>query len=88
MVAWLERHAPAAYLHRQGITAKQICELAQQGDELAQQAVEHEAYYLGLGIANLIGMFTPDAIVLSGSVMKSAPLFMDRIHQVIRKGCR
>jgi glucokinase len=88
MVAWLERHAPAGYLHRQGITAKRICELSQEGDELAQQAVEHEGYYLGLGIANLISMFTPDAIVLSGSVMKSAPLFMGRIHQVIRKGCR
>ena len=88
MVAWLERHAPVGYLHRQGITAKRICELAQQGDELAQQAVEHEGYYLGLGLANLISLFTPDAIVLSGSVMKSAPLFMGRIREVIQSGCR
>jgi glucokinase len=88
MVNWLERHAPPGYLHRQGVTAKRICELAREGDEVAQQAVEHEAYYLGLGIANLITMFTPDAIVLSGSVMKSAPLFMDRIREVIRSGCR
>jgi glucokinase len=88
MVAWMERHAPPGYLHRQGITAKRICELAQQGDELAEQAVEHESYYLGLGLANLINLFTPDAIVLSGSVMKSAGLFMDRIREVIRGGCR
>lgn len=88
MVTWMERHAPPGYLHRQGITAKRICELAQNGDELAEQAVEHESYYLGLGLANLINMFTPDAIVLSGSVMKSAGLFMDRICEVIRRGCR
>jgi glucokinase len=88
MVAWMEKHAPSGYLHRQGITAKRICELAQQGDELAQQAVEHEGYYLGLGLANLISLFAPDAIVLSGSVMKSASLFMDRIREVIRSGCR
>jgi glucokinase len=88
MVAWIESHAPAGYPHRQGITAKRICELAQHGDEVALQAVEHEAYYLGLGLANLINLFTPDAIVLSGSVMKSAPLFLDRIRQVIRSGCR
>jgi glucokinase len=88
MVAWLEAHAPAAYLHRPGHNAKRICELAQQGDEVALQAVEHEAYYLGLGLANLINLFTPDAIVLSGSVMKSAPLFLDRIRAVIRGGCR
>ena len=88
MVAWLETHAPAGYPHREGITAKKICELAQQGDAIALQAVDHEALYLGLGLANLINLFTPDAIVLSGSVMKSAPLFLDRIRAVIRSGCR
>jgi glucokinase len=88
MVAWLESHAPADYPHRDGITAKRICELAQQEDPVAMQAVEHEALYLGLGLANLINLFTPDAIVLSGSVMKSASLFMDRIREVIRIGCR
>lgn len=88
MVTWIESHAPADYPHREGITAKRICELAQQGDSVALKAVEHEAYYLGLGLANLINLFTPDAIVLSGSVMKSAPLFLDRIRSVIRSGCR
>jgi glucokinase len=88
MVAWLERNAPADYPHRQGITAKRICELALQGDAIARQSVETEAFYLGMGLANLINLFTPDAIVLSGSVMKSAPLFMDRIRSVIRSGCR
>jgi glucokinase len=88
MVAWLENHAPADYPHREDITARKICELAQQGDAVALQAVEHEAYYLGLGLANLINLFTPDAIVLSGSVMKSAALFLDRIRAVIRRGCR
>lgn len=88
MAAWIESHAPAGYPHRHGITAKRICELAQEGDEIALQAVEHEALYLGLGLANLINLFTPDAIVLSGSVMKSATLFLDRIREVIRKGCR
>ena len=88
MAAWFETHAPSDYPNRQGITARRICELAQQGDAIALQAVEHEAYYLGLGLANLINLFTPDAIVLSGSVMKSANLFYDRIRAVIRTGCR
>jgi glucokinase len=88
MAAWIENHAPANYAHRQGITAQRICELAQQGDQVALQAVEHEAFYLGIGLANLINLFTPDAIVLSGSVMKSAHLFLDRIRAVIRSGCR
>ena len=88
MAAWFETHAPSDYPNRQGITARRICELAQQGDAIALQTVEHEAYYLSLGLANLINLFTPDAIVLSGSVMKSANLFFDRIRAVIRTGCR
>jgi glucokinase len=88
MVAWFERNAASDGPQRDGITAKRICELAAAGDELACRAVEHESYYLGLGLANLINLFTPDAIVLSGSVMKSAPLFLARIREVIRSGCR
>jgi glucokinase len=88
MAAWVERNAPADYRHRQGITAKRICELAQAGDAIAIQAVEHEAFYLGLGLANLINLFTPDAIVLSGSVMKSAELFLGKIKALISSGCR
>src|SRR5690242_15357250 len=88
MAAWVERNAPADYSHRQGITAHRICELARAGDPVAIQAVEHEAFYLGLGLANLINLFTPDAIVLSGSVLKSADLLMGPMREVIRKGCR
>jgi glucokinase len=88
MVAWLEANAPSEYPHRKHLTARRICELAQKGDSLARQAVEREAYYMGLGLANLINLFTPDLIVLSGSVMKSASLFLDGIRTVICRGCR
>jgi glucokinase len=88
MVAWHDAKAPAEYPHREHLTAKRICELAKKGDVLARQAVEREAFYLGLGVANLINLFTPDVIVLSGSVMKSAILFLDGIRKVICQGCR
>lgn len=88
MVAWFEHNAPADDPHREGISAQRICELARQDDVVALQAVETESYYLGLGLANLINLFTPDAIVLSGSVMKSADLFLERIRALIRSGCR
>jgi len=87
MVAWVERNAPAEY-PRTGLTAKRICELAREGDALALRAVEHEGRYLGLGLANLVTMFVPDMIVLGGSVMNSADLFMDRIREVIASSCR
>jgi glucokinase len=88
MVAWFESRVPRDYPDRGGISGKRICELAAQGDNLARQAVEREARYLGLGFANLINLFTPDAIVLSGSVMKSADLLLPGIRKVISEGCR
>ena len=88
MSAWMQKEAGEDYPHRGGLSAERICQLASEGDRLAQRAVEREAYYLGLGLANLVTMFTPDAIVLGGSVMKSAHLFLDGVHKVIQQSCR
>ena len=88
MVAWLEKNAPPDYPHRAGLTAKKICELARQGDDWAMRAVENESRYLGLGMANLVTMFVPEIIVLGGSVMKSAVLFLEGIRKVITSSCR
>jgi glucokinase len=87
MAVWLASKAEAQ-TDQPELTAAQICQLAMRSDETAVRAVEREAYYLGLGLANLINLFMPDMIVLGGSVMKSAPLFLDGIRNTICRGCR
>jgi glucokinase len=86
MVKWME--GQPGYQGGEELTAKHICELAMAGDALALRAVERETFYLGLGLANLVNLFTPDALILSGSVMKSSSLFLEGIRQVMRQGCR
>jgi len=81
MTAWMNGHG------RAGMSAKQICAMATSGDALALQAVEREAHYLGLGLANLVNIFCPEVIVLGGSVMRSASLFLPGIHDEIRLTC-
>ncbi len=88
MVSWLESKMPQDYPHRENLTAKRICELAREGDGLAREAANREALYLGLGLANLVTLFAPDAIVLGGSVMKSAGLFLEEIRKTICRCCR
>ena len=88
MVSWLKSTAPPDYPNVSDLSAKSICELACQGDSLAHRTVERETYYLGLGLANLVTMFVPDAIVLGGSVMKSASLFLEGIRKLIRESCK
>jgi len=86
MVEWIRANAPAS-LQNLNLSAKDVCAQAQEGDEWARRAVERESYYLGLGFANLVTLFAPEAIVMGGSVAKSANLFLDRIHEVIRQNC-
>ena len=88
MAAWFNANELRDRKHPKNLNASQICQLAKQGEQPAMQAVEREAYYLGLGLANLINLFVPQVIVLGGSVMKSATLFLDGIRKVIRQGCR
>jgi glucokinase len=87
MVEWVKANASGSY-GGQELSAKLICARAAEGAEWARRAVEREGYYLGVGLANIVSVFTPDAIVLGGGVMKSADLFLERIRQVIRENCR
>ncbi len=68
-------------------TARAACEAAESGDPQAIQAVAAEAKYLGLGIANLVSLYTPDIIALGGGVMQSRPLFWEKIEQTVRENC-
>jgi glucokinase len=69
------------------ITAKRVFELAAQGNALALKAVDREAYYLGVGVANLATLFSPEMIILGGSVMGSSHMLMDGIRKIVRENC-
>jgi glucokinase len=88
IAARLARAAPAASPYRDGLTAEAVCDLARRGDALARREIEREGHYLGVGVANLITLYAPEVIVLSGSVMNSADLFMPTIRAVVQGSCR
>ena len=87
MVDWFTSQLSAQEKLPAILDAREICERAVRGDELCRKAVEREAFYLGLGLANLVTLFTPDAIALGGGVMKSAHLFLDPAREVVRQNC-
>jgi glucokinase len=86
LASWFNAKAQAVDPQARALTAKEIFQCADQGHALACEAVAREAYYLGLGLANLINLFVPDRIVLGGSIMKSIRLA--DLRQVIAEGCR
>jgi glucokinase len=84
MVAWARANAPeASAVGSAGRTAEGICRRAEEGEKWAREVVEREAFYLGVGLSNLIAMFAPDVVALGGGVMRSAHLLLDGARAVI-----
>ncbi len=81
------RTAKVAHSPYPELNTRQICELARAGDALALKEVARAGRYLGIGIANLITLYVPELIVLSGSVMNSVDLFLPTIREVVRRQC-
>jgi glucokinase len=83
LAAWVQQQDPIPVPR----TAAEIAQWAKNGDPLALKAMDREGYYLGLGLANIITLFTPDTIVLGGGVMQSRHLFLPRALQVVEEVC-
>ena len=84
----MARQAQAAHPARVYRAASELCATALAGDEHAQQAVERTAYYLGLGLANLVTLFTPEVIALGGGLMQALSQFRPGIDAVIAQMCK
>jgi glucokinase len=67
--------------------ARTICNLAETGNSVARLAVAREAHYLGIGLANLITIFSPDYIILGGGLMQRWELFRENVEATIRRHC-
>jgi glucokinase len=67
------------------IDAATIAEAARRGDPLAAGIIDRAADYIALGLVNLIVLFLPDGIVLTGGVMRSFGLMEARIRSVIAR---
>ncbi len=67
------------------IDARLVAEAARRGDPLASAVIRRAAYYFSLGIVNVITLFVPEMIVLSGGVMRSADLFLPVLREVIAR---
>ncbi|MGQ9493388.1 MAG: ROK family protein [Anaerolineae bacterium] len=67
------------------LTAETVGIAAQKGDGVALQAVKQAAYYLGIGVLNLIHIFDPDVVILGGGVSKLGSLLFDPVRTWIRE---
>lgn len=83
MERWFKENAPSE-LSTQKPSAREICS---QDHVHAKAAIARTGHYLGLGLANLITLFTPDVIALGGGLMHSRDLFWPQIQETIQLSC-
>jgi glucokinase len=68
------------------ITAQTVYQAAHDGDHLALQVVNDTAKFLGAGIANLVNVFNPEAVVVCGGVTLAGDhLFVPLRREVARR---
>jgi glucokinase len=66
-------------------TAEEAVRRARAGDERALDGIARAGRYLGIGIANLVVITTPERVVLGGGVSAAFDLLIDHIWREIRR---
>jgi len=68
------------------LTAQMVYDAAEQGDDVALDVVTSTARFLGVGIANLINILNPHAVVICGGVTRAGDrLFVPLRREVARR---
>ena len=69
-------------------TAEEAVRAAQGGEERAIEGLAEIGHWLGIGIANLIVVLTPDRVVLGGGVSGAGHLLLEPIRDEVRRRVR
>jgi len=66
------------------ITPALIARCAEQGDAVAVEVLSGTGYYLGIGIANLIQLYNPEAIIVGGGIAQAGRMLFEPILRTVR----
>ena len=67
----------------ESITAEMVEVAARGGDPLALEVILKVAYYLGVGMVNLVHIFNPEMIIVGGGMAKMGDLLLAPARQVV-----
>jgi predicted NBD/HSP70 family sugar kinase len=70
------------------VSFEELIKLAQDGKPCAAKALKDTAKYLGIGISNLIVGFSPQAVIISGSIVRAWPLIKEEIQELAERSVR
>jgi glucokinase len=67
------------------VTAVEVAEAAASGDPLAQRLLDREGELIGIGLVNMLFLFSPQLILLGGGVIVHNPQLIERARLVIEE---
>lgn len=67
------------------VTSETVALAAKQGDTLACEIVNKTAYYLGVGITNVVNIFNPEMVIIGGGVSKMGEMLLNPIRKVVKQ---
>jgi len=65
------------------VNFSELIDLGLRGDNAARSALKQTAYYLGIGIANLIRGLAPEAVIVGGPIVRSWPIISEDIKTTV-----
>ncbi|TRZ80842.1 ROK family protein [bacterium] len=72
-----EQYASSQFFFRQtGMSPKTVYEKAKGGDEKALRVWKYFGYWLGIGIANIVNILDPEAIIMGGNITNAWNYFI------------
>lgn len=69
------------------ITPEIIVQAAEAGDPVAREILGEAGFYLGIGIATLVTLFSPDVVVIGGGVAQAGDWLFEPIREIVRQRC-
>ena len=67
------------------VTPEVVCQAALAGDSIAKDIYERAGFYIGVGVANLITLLSPQMVVIGGGVAQAGDLLFDPIRRTARE---
>lgn len=81
----LEEYCSEKFFKRKNLYSKNLDEKAKRGDKKALKTFEEYGRYLGIGIANIINVLDPEAVVIGGGISKASKFFLKTAKQEVKK---
>lgn len=65
------------------LTPKIIADEAKRGDCIAREIFEEIGYYIGIGVSNIINLFDPELVIISGGISRAGRVLFDPIRKTV-----